>query len=419
MQKKVIALAVAALASSAAMAQSNVTIYGLIDMSAQQYKSSGSGTNYKLNSLGGTNSSNGTGALNGSRIGFKGTEDLGNGLSALFNVEYGISLSGAEADSSANGAAIANASTGTGLGAMRTGIVGLTSATLGTVVAGTMYSPIDPTSGFAAGTQAHGGTNGGVGAASLLKTAQFARLTNAVAYITPTYSGFRAAVGYNFADSTRPNTGANNVANNYGYVAALDYQNGPIKAGYAYEKVNNTNLGTDFRPVNFVGGAAGVAATVANVGGVPTAVAAVAANNANDLNAGAAFNKSTDATYHVFGGQYDFGVVNVGFNQARAQAKADDGTADFKSVQNSISAKAPITAKASIAAAYTHGTMKLNGGKIATDSGYDLYAFYDLSKRTNVYALYSHSNVDTDNAASLLATNIKSTQYGLGLRHSF
>jgi predicted porin len=62
MQKKIIALAVAGLVSGAAFAQSNVTVYGI-----RKAKST-------------------DGGQDGSRVGFKGTEDLGNGLSAFFQL---------------------------------------------------------------------------------------------------------------------------------------------------------------------------------------------------------------------------------------------------------------------------------------------------------------------------------------------
>jgi predicted porin len=73
MQKKVIALAVAALASSAAFAQTNVTVYGVVDMGQAWVKGSGAANG------GQTQSTVGRLDSNSSHIGFKGVEDLGNG----------------------------------------------------------------------------------------------------------------------------------------------------------------------------------------------------------------------------------------------------------------------------------------------------------------------------------------------------
>ena len=87
MQKKIIALALAGLASSAAFAQTNVTIYGRADM----------GYVYRGGEDGGVRKADGrseiaSGVGSGSRIGFKGTEDLGNGLKAIFQAEFAVNM---------------------------------------------------------------------------------------------------------------------------------------------------------------------------------------------------------------------------------------------------------------------------------------------------------------------------------------
>ena len=93
MQKKLIALAIAGLGltASAAFAQSNVTIYGLMDASVDVTKN---GDSSGAEGIRTTKISS-----NASRIGFKGSEDLGDGLKAVFQIESGIS-----ADNDATGA---------------------------------------------------------------------------------------------------------------------------------------------------------------------------------------------------------------------------------------------------------------------------------------------------------------------------
>lgn len=81
MQKKLIALAVAGLVAAPAMAQSNVTIYGVADA----YFGFGSDNNDDISAIN-------SGGLAGSRIGFKGSEDLGNGLKAVFTLEQGYKI---------------------------------------------------------------------------------------------------------------------------------------------------------------------------------------------------------------------------------------------------------------------------------------------------------------------------------------
>jgi predicted porin len=86
MQKKLIALAIAGL-SSAAFAQTNVTIYGVADGTFDYIKVSSN------NAVGGVgNPSNTRVSSNGSHLGFKGTENLGNGMKAIFQFESEVIL---------------------------------------------------------------------------------------------------------------------------------------------------------------------------------------------------------------------------------------------------------------------------------------------------------------------------------------
>jgi predicted porin len=88
MQKKIIALALAGLASSAAFAQSNVTLYGRADYGYMVRGDDDGAVPKNLKNK--SEFASGIGA--GSRIGFKGSEDLGNGLKAIFEIEYGLSM---------------------------------------------------------------------------------------------------------------------------------------------------------------------------------------------------------------------------------------------------------------------------------------------------------------------------------------
>ena len=101
MKKSLIALAALA-AVGAASAQSSVTLYGVIDTNygwarltkknMDRRSVTVKTTTTGLNAAGGN--------LSGSRWGLRGQEDLGNGLSAVFNVEAGFSSTdGAFSDS--------------------------------------------------------------------------------------------------------------------------------------------------------------------------------------------------------------------------------------------------------------------------------------------------------------------------------
>jgi predicted porin len=419
MQKKIIALAVAGLMSGAAFAQSNVTVYGTMDIGYADVHSSGIRSD-RVNGIGGgTNSANGSGQLSGSRIGFKGVEDLGNGNKALFTIEYGVNLTQGEFDD-ASGANTTGAVTGQGLGNLRQGIVGLT-GNWGTMIMGTTYSPIEKASGFAAGNNAYGGTNLTSGADALMKYGQNARGANIIAYVTPTFSGFRAVGGYQWSKNVRDNSNAATFADasddktNASWVLGMDYNNGPIKAGYSYQKIKTAYLGSS-------SAAAGNIALVNLVG------------SENDVNIAQAINvvDKADLTYHVFGGTYDFGVAKVGLNHARYKiaVSSDSETAalagnDVKSKQTSLSVNVPVTAAFSIGGGYAWGEIDSNTalGSLFDTKGWDIVAVYNLSKRTNVYGVYSQSKFDSNTAANtVLSTSnndVKQSQWGVGLRHSF
>src|ERR1700730_16325238 len=83
MKKTLLALAVLGAFAGAASAQTNVTVYGIVDAGVQ-YKNDGNPAGKTLSLQ--------SGIQNGSRLGFKGTEDLGGGLSAIFTFENGFNV---------------------------------------------------------------------------------------------------------------------------------------------------------------------------------------------------------------------------------------------------------------------------------------------------------------------------------------
>jgi len=142
MQKKLIALAVAGLASSAAFAQTNVTVYGIADgsfdyvwQSGSQVRSESVVQNYSAIGVPTTSSASfsqqGNNVdytrvqPNSSYIGFKGTEDLGNGLKAIFQYEMGLDFTSGSGN----------------LAATRDSFVGLSHAGAGTIVLGNLTGP--------------------------------------------------------------------------------------------------------------------------------------------------------------------------------------------------------------------------------------------------------------------------------------
>jgi predicted porin len=234
MQKKLIALAVAGLASTAAFAQTNVTIYGIVDY-GYSYRFDDRGLNATNNTISNANGPSSSSRLDsgiqsGNRLGFKGTEDLGNGLKAVFLLEQGFNLDtgtqGGGGDQMFN----------------RQAYAGL-SGNFGTAVGGRLYTPYytmmlqyDP---FANGTMGAysnvwaPAANSSGGTTTLLNPL---RVDNAVAYISPSFGGFTLTGAYANnaigADST-----SNNSENNTVYAIKGDFVAGGFTAGANYHAI--------------------------------------------------------------------------------------------------------------------------------------------------------------------------------------
>lgn len=215
MKKTLLALAAIA-ASSAAFAQSSVSLYGVVDASLESVKGSD-------NTVSRVSSDN----LATSRLGFKGTEDLGGGLKANFVLETALkSDTGAQGNSARFFDRAAWAGLAGGFGELRLG-------------------RIDSSIGLLAGNTSLLGAQGydDLRIADTFASNKYRRLDNAVTYLLPTLvKGLSAQVQYSTqADSTvtggesygndRGKTWGFNVAYAAdGIVAGLGYVNGKANA---------------------------------------------------------------------------------------------------------------------------------------------------------------------------------------------
>jgi predicted porin len=219
MKKSLLALSVLGAFAGVAHAQSSVTIYGLIDTGVS-YNSKvakvggGDGSKFGLNS----------GVINGSRIGFKGVEDLGGGLSAIFQLETGFSNDTGATDS-------------TGELFRRKSVVGL-SGGFGTVLAGRQTDFLDDI-GALTSVADFGGivANTGSGAARLQGT----RSNNSVRYNTNNLGGFTGSLIYGFGEN------AGSAANGQAYGIGGKYENAglALAAGYYQSKGSAAKTGSD------------------------------------------------------------------------------------------------------------------------------------------------------------------------------
>ncbi|NMG44919.1 porin [Aromatoleum toluvorans] len=207
---KTLAIALAAIGvAGAAQAQSNVTIYGRVNTSLEQTKIEGQESVTKL-------------VNNSSRIGFRGNEDLGNGLSALFQVESRF-----ESDS------------GGGNLASRDTFVGLKSNSLGTVKLGYLTSPLYYATHDYLGMHNH---DTGNSSDAFLWVPAFDPenffIRNSVAYASPTFGGgFTFEAQYSALNEQAVKTATRNDRPAH-YSGTLNYDNGPLHVGFGYAQTN-------------------------------------------------------------------------------------------------------------------------------------------------------------------------------------
>ena len=210
MKQKLLVVALVSALPLFAQAQSNVTMYGMLDASIGVEKSDVPGTDSKTVVSSGTQSA--------SRIGFRGTEDLGNGLKALFNIEAAIN-----GDTGGTNSRLFD----------RRAVVGL-QGDFGTLTVGREYSPIASIAGatdilgqgFYGSNLAVFGTNDLSNGARLTR-----RLDNSVNYKSNAVSGFSLGAAYAAGENNAENASSGDLAG-----VSLEYANAGFYAGAAYQK---------------------------------------------------------------------------------------------------------------------------------------------------------------------------------------
>ena len=237
MKKSLIALALLGAFSGAAVAQSNVTLYGILDINWQRIDPDAP----NLSSQSGINS----GHQSGNRFGMRGSEALGGGLNAVFTIEGGFSLdTGTNANQNSNACGGAPVAPPGALnpcgGATQSRLFGRQawagfSGNWGTAVLGRvatlssgtgsfdMFGNVDPfLTGF-------GDSNLG----RTFSSANALRVDNAALYKSPNWGGFQFGANYSFNVSGQENAGSGNNVKQYGLAGS--YGAGPFYAVITYD----------------------------------------------------------------------------------------------------------------------------------------------------------------------------------------
>jgi GBP family porin len=373
MKKTLLALAAIA-ASSAALAQSSVTLYGVVDASVESVKGDKSVTRVSSDNL------------STSRFGLKGTEDIGGGLKANFVLESGLKVDTGASDS----ARFFNRAAWVGLngsfGAVRLGRI---DSSIGDIAGNVLSAqPVDDL--VIVGTRAG---------------SPYRRVDNAITYDLPKLvDGLSAQLQYSTAavgttksatTAAAATTGTETAGSDYGKSFGLSakYAVGPLSAGLGYL-------------------------------------------NIKDDDAAKANNQKANATLVYLG--YDLGVAKVtGYYNVETNPKNNLSTsADLNrlwlaGVKVAVPVSPEFTVTTGLSTAHNvNGTAKADDNvQILSVKG-----VYALSKRTSLYGILTNVNNDsgtylgvdsTKNSATSLAGSAvtiadKTTRaIAVGVRHVF
>jgi predicted porin len=452
MKKSLLALAAAGAFAGAAQAQSSVTVYGILDVGyiSQSVRNAGTIGTTGANGNGVGNAGYGVGnsqtsgfgnsAETTSRLGFRGTEDLGGGRSAFFTVEIGLQPM-ASATLQANN---------------RQSFVGLGQKGIGRVSIGTQYTPIHEAVGatdagqqnnmpgniiypadasvnsvnttgagapaFPAPNAPNAGTQGGPGTGN---TGYTIRASNSLRFMSERIAGFQGKLMYvqmsNTSNTSSTTAGANTTwgggtTSSTGWAAGLDYTWNKLLVTANYQNfIQTTNAGVVNNP-------SGQWATTQVAGGVSWPGTAANTN---------------DQQYYV-AATYDFGILKAYVQYINRKAETENNAATyFKRTGQQIGVRGFVTK--TIEGWASAGTGKITNGYYpvanngatmqvgATMTAYQLGANYWLSKRTNLYGIFGlertgnavYPQLANGSTAGNNAVSNSINAYAVGIRHTF
>jgi GBP family porin len=386
MKKNLIALAILGAFSGAALAQSNVTLYGIIDVGYQYNDPDGSG---QLSTSGIQ-----SGIQSGSRWGIRGSEALSPNLNAVFTVEGGMDVStGLQGTGSQVGKLFGRQVWGGLSGGWGTAVLGRVATFSSGTGSFDMFGVIDP---FGTGF-------GLAGFQSTMTPSGSFRFDNSALYQSPDWGGFKFGAGYSFNITGAEAAGTGN--NTRAWFTGVSFARGPFYAAITYDTVDAPN-----------GGIQGSAATPA------------------------VFADASNSKFLQVGGSFDFKFVKI----AAAYAKEDNvqfvvnppvvsSVAGEDASSWAFGVTVPLLGGQALASYQKRdgdianvclGTFAVatnictvaltprEGDRKVWSIGYT----YPLSRRTNLYGSFSDSDGEKFYQNNI---SIDARQYQVGIRHLF
>ena len=367
-------------AAGAVHAQSSVTLYGVLDDSIQYINN---------NDVNGSNKGSvalAAGNLQGDRWGLKGTEDLGGGLKAIFQLENGFNPN--------------NGKLGQGSRLFgRQAFVGLQSDQAGTVTIGRQYDPVVDLVQAVTADNYWGSTF--TTPSDVDNNDNSSRRNNAIKYTSNTYAGFQFEAMYAFGGV------AGSTGQGQTWSGAATYANGPFSVAAGYIRMDNTGESTAARAT------AGWSAT--------------SDGTFNSINL--PYQTARSIGIASIGAQYVIGPITTGLRYSNAQYKPDAySAAGFTATERYnvgagfVNYQLTPAALLGLGYTFTHGS---GNGESASYNQISLGGDYNLSKRTDVYLVGAYQRASGTGAVATVADydefSASNSQaiVSLGIRHKF
>lgn len=403
MKKSLFALAAVGAFAGAAQAQSSVTVYGILDVGFGGTSQRGpSNSNYSTPSISQqkqTATSFGQSAESSSRLGFRGTEDLGGGTRAFFTLELGVQPQGT-----------------TWAPNNRQTFVGLAQKGIGQASIGTQYTalwlnalnPTDP-------GQANNVTGNVIrpvgnnttqvdGAQSIAATIL---TTNSLYLATERMSGFRLSGNYiqNATDATQRAAGGATYSTSVG--GSNNFSGYSIAADYTWQKLLVAAAYSSFKQEQ---------------NATTTALSWSGAFPSTPVTVGSSVN-TNDRQYYA-GAVYDFGILKAYVNYVNRKIESSTNSNLYLSrTAQQLGVRGNITKTVEGWASVGNGRLRQYGASepTANFSAWQLGSNYWLSKRTNLYAIYGQSITAGVQGSAVVGAGQGAaiSQYALGVRHTF
>jgi predicted porin len=414
MKKSLFAIAAVTAFAGAAQAQSSVTVYGIVDAGFI-------GGNNRISTPTGqrkaTGAEFGQGAESTTRLGFRGNEDLGGGMSAFFTLEMALAMNGTNTLGSASNSNrqsfVGIGKTGLGrasFGTQYTTAFELAAATspgqLNNIVGDVIYGQqslvsTTPSSSTTSAALTNQNANSGSDVGFTVRTANMLKLAS------DRMAGIQATAFY-FQDGDDITQGTTNATTRVGGTntrngggLGLNYTVGKFYAGAAYQSLTAKN---PYAP------AVAQSATVAAVAATNTVQVFGSSNNTG---------QNVKDNQWLVGATYDFGILKAYAQYVNRKATSQINTSNYGTrTAQQIGVRGNFTPKIEGWASAGNGRYSTMGvsSPTANFNGWQLGSNYILSKRTNLYAIYGQAITSSVSGQN---NSAGTSNYAAGIRHTF